>query len=147
MELIFQAIRLTSKAVESGLLEPEDITEDLLERCFYTGSSSKVDLLIRTSGEVRLSDFLLWQSCYSVTYFTRVLWPDFTLRNLLAGVFYYQMSRWQNPDPSSSEAAFEDEDNKSSARIRRFLARLDSGELRRKDALSEGVEATPQGLQ
>ena len=86
----FQAVRTCSEGVERGLLEPEDIDEDLLERCLYTDVSSTVDLLIRTSGEVRLSDFLLWQSSYSTIFFTSVLWPEFSMRNLLWGVFYFQ---------------------------------------------------------
>ena len=49
--------------------------------------------LNRTSGEVRLSDFLLWQSCFSVTHFAGVLWPEFTMGDLLAGVFHYQRNR------------------------------------------------------
>ena len=52
------------------------------------------DLLIRTSGEVRLSDFLLWQSTYSVTYFTNVLWPGFGLCHFMAAIFYYQRKKY-----------------------------------------------------
>ena len=83
-------MRTCSEGVKRGLLEPDDIDEDLMERCLYTDVSSTVDLLIRTSGEVRLSDFLLWQSSYSTIFFTSVLWPEFSMRNLLLGVFYYQ---------------------------------------------------------
>merc|ERR1712111_243147 len=73
-----------------GLLKPNDINESVLERCLYTGFSPRPELLVRTSGEVRLSDFLLWQSSYSVTYFSEVLWPEFSLNNLLMAIFYYQ---------------------------------------------------------
>nr|ACO10812.1 Dehydrodolichyl diphosphate synthase [Caligus rogercresseyi] len=61
-----------------------------LENYFYGEGSRRVDLLIRTSGEVRLSDFMLWQSSYAVTYFTQVLWPEFRLTHLMAGIFHYQ---------------------------------------------------------
>lgn len=83
-------MKKVSKAVEDGLLKPTDISESLLERCLYTGFSPRPELLVRTSGEVRLSDFLLWQSSYSVTYFSQVLWPDFNLTNLLMAIFYFQ---------------------------------------------------------
>ena len=63
-----------------------DISQHLYEK-------KEVDLLIRTSGETRLSDFMLWQSAFAVTYFTEVLWPDFTVLNLLAGIFYFQRHR------------------------------------------------------
>ena len=79
-----------TKAVNDGTLKPSDISESLLERCLYTGFSPRPDLLVRTSGEVRLSDFLLWQSSYSVTYFSQVLWPEFRLTNLLMAIFYFQ---------------------------------------------------------
>ena len=131
-DFVFQAIQLTSQAVSEGLLQPEDISEALLERCLYTQMSSKVDLLIRTSGEVRLSDFLLWQSSFSVIYFTDILWPDFSVRNLMAGIFYYQRHRRQigileeEPSWKSDLGAQADFLNKESAeRISRFLHKLD----------------------
>merc|ERR550517_1775353 len=89
------AVRRLSRAVKQGHIKETDISPQLIERCLYTcdsssSSSSPPDLLVRTSGEVRLSDFLLWQSSYSVTHFTQVLWPDFSLWHLLAAVFHYQ---------------------------------------------------------
>merc|ERR1712165_375933 len=89
-EEVCSAVKKVSKAVNDGLLKPKDINHDLIEKCLYTGNSPMPDLLVRTSGEVRLSDFLLWQSSYSVTHFTQVLWPEFSLNNLLAAVFHYQ---------------------------------------------------------
>ena len=59
-----------------------------------TNSQSRPDLLIRTSGESRLSDFLLWQSTYSVTHFANVLWPDFGLHHLMAAIFHYQSKKY-----------------------------------------------------
>ena len=67
-----------------------DVTEDLLEQCLYTGESPPPDLLIRTSGEVRLSDFLLWQSSYSCLSFQDVLWPEFSVWNLFSSILQYQ---------------------------------------------------------
>ncbi len=56
----------------------EDINEELFEKQLYTAGIPAVDLLIRTGGELRISNFLLWQTSYAEFYFTRVLWPDFT---------------------------------------------------------------------
>lgn len=56
----------------------------------YSTNITDPDLLIRTSGEVRLSDFLLWQVGYSVIAFPNVLWPDFTIWDLFSAIFYYQ---------------------------------------------------------
>merc|ERR1719507_807079 len=66
----------------------------------FSGRSSRapsppVDLMIRTSGEKRLSDFLLWQSDNAIIHFTSVLWPEFSLWHLLAAVFYYQRHRME----------------------------------------------------
>lgn len=79
-----------AEGVEQGLLKQSDICEDLLEKCLYTNQSSDPDLLIRTSGEVRLSDFLLWQSTFSVLSFLEVLWPDFSIWHLYAAVLHFQ---------------------------------------------------------
>ena len=91
-EEMAQAIRVISEAVKHGILNEDDITENLLEQCLYTRMSPQPELLIRTSGEVRLSDFMLWQSTYSVTFFTKVLWPDFMIWNLIQGIFYFQLN-------------------------------------------------------
>lgn len=89
-EEITHAVLESSRIVQQGDLKPEEIDEDLLESLMYTKHSTKPDLLIRTSGETRLSDFLLWQASSSITYFTPVLWPEFSIWHLLAGVFFYQ---------------------------------------------------------
>ena len=88
-----QAVKQVCRGISSNTIQPEDVSEELLEQCLYThlsGLGLKPDLLIRTSGESRLSDFLLWQTSYSVTYFTQVLWPDFSLRNFIYAIFFYQ---------------------------------------------------------
>lgn len=89
-EEITHAVIESCKMVEQGDLKPNEIDQDLLESLMYTNHSSNPDLLIRTSGETRLSDFLLWQASSSITYFTPVLWPEFSIWHLLAGVFFYQ---------------------------------------------------------
>lgn len=89
-EEITSAVRKAAELVQCGSMKPEDISESSLGALLYTGDSPPVDLLIRTSGETRLSDFLLWQASTAVLYFTQVLWPDFSLWHLLGGIFYYQ---------------------------------------------------------
>jgi len=89
-EEIVHAVQEAAKEVVGGALDPGDVTENILEKFLYTNESLPLDLLIRTSGEKRLSDFLLWQSSFSVTYFTEVLWPEFSLWYLLAAIFHYQ---------------------------------------------------------
>ena len=74
---IVHAAQALAKEVEAGRLKPEDIDAALFARCLYTADMPDPDLLIRTSGEYRLSNFLLWQSAYTELYVTDTLWPDF----------------------------------------------------------------------
>ncbi|XBH88398.1 hypothetical protein VPH35_075685 [Triticum aestivum] len=74
---IVQACRNLAQKVDAKLLRPEDIDESLFADELQTSETSCPDLLIRTSGELRLSNFLLWQSAYSELFFTDTLWPDF----------------------------------------------------------------------
>ncbi len=74
---ILQACRAIATQVKAGQLQPEDIDESLFSRHLYTSDISDPDLLIRTSGEMRISNFLLWQLAYSEFYITDTLWPDF----------------------------------------------------------------------
>lgn len=76
-EEIIQAVRRIAAQVEEGELRAEDITEAHLEEHLYTDCLPDPDLVIRTSGEMRISNFLLWQIAYSELYVTDVLWPDF----------------------------------------------------------------------
>lgn len=87
---ICTAMKEIADGVERGILKPSDVSEELLEKCLYTNKSQDPDILIRTSGEVRLSDFLLWQSSFSVLSFMKVLWPDFSVWHLYAAVLQYQ---------------------------------------------------------
>lgn len=74
---ITQAARMLAEQVALGELAPADITEALLNECIQLADLAPVDLLIRTGGEQRISNFLLWQLAYAELYFTPVLWPDF----------------------------------------------------------------------
>ncbi|MGD8784882.1 MAG: isoprenyl transferase [Thioalkalispiraceae bacterium] len=74
---MLQATRQLTKLVEQGQLSSEDITEDLFEQYLSLSDLPNPDLFIRTGGEQRISNFLIWQLAYSELYFTRILWPDF----------------------------------------------------------------------
>ncbi|KYN31733.1 Dehydrodolichyl diphosphate synthase [Trachymyrmex septentrionalis] len=87
---ITHAIKDIIQGVKDADILPEDINEDLITDCLYTYKSPNPDLLIRTSGETRLSDFLMWQISNTCIYFTEVLWPEFNIWNFLSAIFYYQ---------------------------------------------------------
>ncbi|XP_043504816.1 dehydrodolichyl diphosphate synthase complex subunit DHDDS [Polistes fuscatus] len=84
------AIKDILKGIRDADILPEDINEDLISKCLYTYNSPNPDLLIRTSGEIRLSDFLIWQVSNSCIYFADVLWPEFSAWDLFGAIFYYQ---------------------------------------------------------
>ncbi len=75
---ILRAVQNLAAKVASGELRPEDITAQVIDDALDTRGNLPVDLVIRTSGDERLSNFLLWQSAYAEFYFTKVNWPDFT---------------------------------------------------------------------
>ena len=87
---ITDAVRAITRMVEAGDLTSEAVSEDLLSAHLYTADMPDPDLLIRTSGEMRLSNFLLWQVAYSEFYCTDVLWPDFDRYELLRALLDYQ---------------------------------------------------------
>ncbi len=87
---ILQACRRLAARAASGELAPEDIDDDVFRAELYAPDIPDPDLVIRTSGEYRLSNFLIWQSAYSEIYFSPVFWPDFDERELLAAVADYQ---------------------------------------------------------
>lgn len=74
---ILQAVLRIARALESGDLAEHQVTEEVFSRHLYTSGLPDPDLLIRTGGEIRISNFLLWQCAYAELYFTPVLWPDF----------------------------------------------------------------------
>ncbi|WP_242689431.1 (2E,6E)-farnesyl-diphosphate-specific ditrans,polycis-undecaprenyl-diphosphate synthase [Photorhabdus cinerea] len=74
---IVQSVQKITQQVKDNLLEPQDITEELVNNYINLSQQSQVDLVIRTGGEHRISNFLLWQIAYAEFYFTDILWPDF----------------------------------------------------------------------
>ena len=83
---ITRAVRSIGEKVAAGELKPEDITEDTISGSLDTAGMPDPDLLIRTSGELRLSNYMLWQLAYSEFYFTDVLWPDFHKEQLMEAI-------------------------------------------------------------
>lgn len=75
-EEIVRAVRHIAEEVKEGRLASEAITADLISDCLYTSGQPEPDLMIRTSGELRMSNFLLWQSAYTEFFFTDAFWPD-----------------------------------------------------------------------
>lgn len=90
---IVEAVRQIASKVQSGELSVDDINEDLLSSHLYTGDMPDPDLILRTSGEVRVSNFLLWQLAYSELYFTDVYWPGFRYIDFLRAIRSYQQRR------------------------------------------------------
>ena len=86
---IVRAVRKAAEDVKSGKLTTEEITEDVFENYLDTAGMPSVDLMIRTSGELRTSNYLPWQLAYAEFYFTDVLWPDFNKEELAKAVDYY----------------------------------------------------------
>ncbi|MBN2404303.1 MAG: isoprenyl transferase [Coriobacteriia bacterium] len=89
IELV-DAAKAIARDVASGALDPEDIDEDAIASRLYTSGLPDPDLVIRTSGEMRISNFLLWQIAYSELWVSSVLWPDFKRYDLLRAVVDYQ---------------------------------------------------------
>ena len=87
---IKSATQAIAKQVQEGKLKPEDITEETLSKNLYTAEMPDPDLLIRTSGEQRISNYLLWQIAYSELYFTETLWPDFSNEEFFKAILTYQ---------------------------------------------------------
>lgn len=76
-EELTQATRRIAERVAAGELKPEEVSEQIISESLYTAGTPDPDLIIRTSGECRLSNFLLWQASYAEMYFPQVMWPDF----------------------------------------------------------------------
>ncbi len=87
---IVNVIKKISEKVVKNELQIEEISENIINNHLYTFSLPDVDLMIRTSGEQRISNFLLWQSAYAELYFSKVLWPDFRRDHLFEAVRNYQ---------------------------------------------------------
>ena len=87
---ILSAVKKISSKVKSGELTEEEINEKVFENHLYTKDFPPVDLLIRTSGEVRISNFLLWQIAYAELQFLDILWPDFGKEDFFKCIYNYQ---------------------------------------------------------
>ncbi|MBO5509513.1 MAG: isoprenyl transferase [Lachnospiraceae bacterium] len=86
---IRRAVGSIAQRVKSGELAPEDVDEKLISSFLDTWDLPDPDLMIRTSGEYRISNYLIWQLAYTEFYFTDVLWPDFNIENLKEAIRYY----------------------------------------------------------
>jgi undecaprenyl diphosphate synthase len=87
---ILEAVRKMAEQARLGKLQADEITEESFSEYLYTKSIPDPDLLIRTSGEYRLSNFLMWQMAYTEFYFTDTLWPDFREEQLIEAILEYQ---------------------------------------------------------
>jgi len=87
---LVNATKQICEKVKNNIISVESIDEPLINQHLYTQNLPDVDLLIRTSGEKRISNFLLWQIAYAELYFTDVYWPDFTNENLYEAIINYQ---------------------------------------------------------
>lgn len=87
---IVDAVRALLREAREGKLQPDEVDEALVQHYLYTHDLPDPDLLIRTSGETRISNFLLWQLAYTELYFTPTLWPDFRRRELVLALLEYQ---------------------------------------------------------
>ena len=89
-EELVRAARILSERVRAGELDPDEINEDELQNTLFTRDVREPDLLIRTSGEFRISNFMLWQLAYTELHITRVLWPDFGREDFFEAILEYQ---------------------------------------------------------
>ena len=89
-EELINVVKNISNKVKNNIISIDNIDESIINQHLYTHNLPDVDLLIRTSGEHRISNFLLWQIAYAELYFTDVLWPDFTENHLLEAIISYQ---------------------------------------------------------
>ena len=87
---IRNAVKQISRDIENHKLNSDDITEETIKNYLSTKSIPDPDLVIRTSGEQRLSNFLLWELAYAELYFTDVYWPDFDEKELQKAIYTYQ---------------------------------------------------------
>lgn len=87
---IVDAARALAEQTQKGRIRPEEINEEIFAEFLYTKGLPDVDLLIRTSSEMRVSNFLLWQISYAEMAITKVLWPDFTIQDLHRAIEEYQ---------------------------------------------------------
>jgi undecaprenyl diphosphate synthase len=89
-EEMVQAVKQISQKVKNNIIDSESIDESTINNHLYTRNLPDVDMMIRTSGEQRISNFLLWQMAYAELYFTEILWPDFRKEDLFEAIYEYQ---------------------------------------------------------
>jgi undecaprenyl diphosphate synthase len=89
-EEILRAVRTIAREAAEGRRDPSEVDEAAFQKGLFTGDMPDPDLLIRTSGEFRISNFMLWQLAYTEIHITSVLWPDFTREDLYTAVLDYQ---------------------------------------------------------
>jgi undecaprenyl diphosphate synthase len=89
-EELLNTVKEISIKVKNNIISAESIDESTINKHLYTQNLPDVDLLIRTSGEHRISNFLLWQIAYAELYFINTLWPDFTKEDLYTAIIDYQ---------------------------------------------------------
>jgi len=87
---ILDAVKAIANGVKAGVIDPHEINERMFSEFLYTAELPDPDLLIRTSGELRISNFLLWQTSYTELYIIDTLWPDFGRRELFEAILDYQ---------------------------------------------------------
>ena len=87
---IIEAVKTISKKVKKNIISLENIDENIINDHLYTRNLDNVDLLIRTGGEIRVSNFLLWQISYAELFFLELLWPDFKKRHFYEAIVEYQ---------------------------------------------------------
>ena len=87
---IVNAVRKIAQKVKQGQLDPSEINEQIFANHLYTAGIPDPDFLIRTSGELRISNFLLWQLSYTELYFTKILWPDFRKEQFFEAIYNFQ---------------------------------------------------------
>lgn len=87
---ITRAVQIITEKVATGALKPEEITDNTIQDHLYTAALPDPDLLIRPSGDLRISNFLLWQSAYAEFWFTDINWPDFKPKHLIQAIIDYQ---------------------------------------------------------
>ena len=90
---IVEAVKEIAAKIESGNMSVDEITESVISSHLYTGDMPDPDLILRTSGEIRVSNFLLWQLAYSELYFTDIYWPGFRRIDLLRAIRSYQQRK------------------------------------------------------
>jgi undecaprenyl diphosphate synthase len=87
---IAHGVQTLARKIKTGLIQPQDITEEMISDHLYTRQMQDPDLIVRTSGEFRLSNFMLWQAAYSELFVTQTLWPDFTREEFIEILINFQ---------------------------------------------------------